>query len=304
MTLVALLCVTLFASCSTRPKLIEETELKDIISEMMRTDAIIQTKNESSKYDSLDTYATILQRHGYTRADLSYTIGEMAGRKSNPLNNIFEQIKAELTGEASATDDRFSKLRGYDSLARAISSDTIYRSEQSLKPPFGRHKITLDTVLAGGEYTLFFDYKTHASYDLSVRTVTITALNSDSTKRVRSATMMNRTSTFTPLKYTIQVPEADGFKGLVITFNDPKPEKSFKGMDTTVVKNICIVYEPPLARAREMLFQKVSGVDIQSYILEKTKNYDQLWNYRQPTDSLAVDTTAGRRAGARRSDDL
>lgn len=85
---VLLLLMMLLPTACKRHTVIPDDELALIIHDAFLTNAYIDTK--SVQTDSMNLYAPIFARYGYTTEDVQYTIGNFSKRKSARLSDVVE----------------------------------------------------------------------------------------------------------------------------------------------------------------------------------------------------------------------
>jgi hypothetical protein len=105
--------VMMAASCSSRNKrldhrnMIPEKELVQILSDMYITDGLITHPHVKSWFpllDSTSTYYHIIEKHGFTKADLDKTLKFYFYRKPKELIGIYDQVLGILSEMDSRTE--------------------------------------------------------------------------------------------------------------------------------------------------------------------------------------------------------
>lgn len=146
----------LFGACA-RHKIISDRELAQIFHDAFLANAYIG--NNNMRIDSLNIYEPIFADHGYTTADVQYTIGNFSKRKSARLGDVVEQAIEMLEKEGKYYNREVAVLDTIDNVARrsftrAVRSDSVVRI-QSLRDT-SRMRFSLDVL--PGEYTIQLKY--------------------------------------------------------------------------------------------------------------------------------------------------
>ncbi len=123
--LAALVAVVLAAMlCSCRGyKQIPEEELAVIFKEMYVVNSYFD--RNVMPLDSVDIYAPVLARHGYTEEDFTRTLTDGAKRKSFRLSDIVDRSLELLQAQYDGVELRVSQLEYIDSLAMAEATETL-----------------------------------------------------------------------------------------------------------------------------------------------------------------------------------
>lgn len=246
--------VFFLTGCSSSPKFIEEQQLERIITEAMITSALVERDN--FQYDTLDVYASILTKEGVTMSDVKYTIAEMAGRKSSPLNHLFERINSNVDSLNAQAAYRFKKKLRFDTLASNFVRDTLlYKDTTIIGNPMKFKEVVLG--LKGGEVVVQFDYLSNKTYDIGVPM--LKAFVSKGNVRSDRSTWVNRTNTEIKFRQVITVPPT-GYDTLSIGFTALSIKKGVKLVDSSYIKNIVVLYDPPISYARRKYFEHITNI--------------------------------------------
>lgn len=246
--------VFFLTGCSSSPKFIEEPQLERIITEAMITSALVERDNLN--YDTLDVYAAILAKEDVTMADVKYTIAEMAGRKSSPLNHLFEQINSNVDSLNAQAAYRFMKKLRFDTLATNFVRDTLYYNDTTVVGNPAKFKAMILDI-KGGDIVVQFDYLSNKTYDIGVPM--LKAYVSKGKIRNDRSAWVNRTNTEIKFRQVITVPST-GYDTLSIGFTAPSLKKGVKLVDSSYIKNITILYNPPIVSARRRYFEHITNI--------------------------------------------
>lgn len=278
-----------FIACSGY-KQIPEEKMQAIISETLISEAVINriTPNmdieERTKYDSMDIYAPILAKHGYNIGDFKYTITKLAMRKSNPLDNIFQNVALEIERYNAQANDKYRRVLYYDSIATLYYVDTIYRKDTTITGKLAKFKILLKQVPAG-KYVVEFDYKTVKDDRIQLKSMSYNAARKTGVKS-QSTYWLNRNEEVKPFKAEFEL----GLKydTLRISFNDFVPPKDITVIDSSFISNIIIKQFPPLSKARSDYFYEKTG-----FVPSIKKEYEKRYPYL--SDSITIPFKRARR---------
>lgn len=81
----------------------------------------------AGRVDSLNLYAPVFARYGYTTEDVQYTIGNFSKRKSARLGDVVERAIARLEAEGKVYDREVMILDTIDNVARRTARRTVRR---------------------------------------------------------------------------------------------------------------------------------------------------------------------------------
>lgn len=153
-TLLVVALMALTTACSRRT-IIPDEELAMIFRDAFLTNAYFEHKQLSA--DSLNLYAPIFERYGYTTEDVQLTIGNFSRRKSARLGDVVERAIVLLEEEGLRYDQQVVVLDTIREVAlrratRVVLEDSLIRV-QSLRDTSRLH-FTLP--VEEGEYTVSF----------------------------------------------------------------------------------------------------------------------------------------------------
>lgn len=155
---VVLLMMMLLPTACKRHTVIPDDELALIIHDAFLTNAYIDSKGVES--DSMNLYAPIFARYGYTTEDVQYTIGNFSKRKSARLSDVVEAAIDLLEEEGKHYDREVRILDtirqvALRSTAQLIVEDTLIRV-RSLRDTA---RLQLRIPVEVGEYEVSYEYE-------------------------------------------------------------------------------------------------------------------------------------------------
>ncbi len=246
----ALACLAgLLVSCRSY-KQIPEATLADIFRDMYLQNAYMERYNMNLPLDSVDVYAPLIGRYGYTVEDFKQTITEATKRKSFRLTDLVETAIAKLESELRAVEQRVRILEVIDSTAYAVSRREVFRDSLiAVRRLADSAALTVRVPLEEPSGKIDRQYSCHlASLDknhaLTNRHVLLTA---DSLTRSSSTLRM---LVGRRVKHNVVLSGDDNVAELVIRFGNypANPRRMHLTIDSLVVVN-----QPPLAEARQIL---------------------------------------------------
>lgn len=132
--LLSFMAVLLFTACK-RTTIIPDDELALIFRDAFLTNAYLENKH--IKEDSLNLYAPLFDRYGYSTEDVQLTIGNFSKRKSARLGDVVEQAIKLLEEEGLRYDHQVMILDTIRDVAIRRSKQVVYQDSlirvQSLK---------------------------------------------------------------------------------------------------------------------------------------------------------------------------
>lgn len=120
------------ASCKGYKQIPDDT-LADIFRDMYLQNAYIEQHPLNMSLDSVDVYAPLIERYGYTEEDFKRTIMDATRRKSFRLTDIVDVAIAKLEAQDEALRRRVWVTERIDSMAKAVSTKEIYRRDSAIK---------------------------------------------------------------------------------------------------------------------------------------------------------------------------
>ncbi len=155
--LAAVLLLAAAAVACARRTVIPDDELAQIFHDAFLSNAYIA--EEGIRADSLNVYAPIFARYGYTTEDVQYTVGNFSRRKSARLGDVVEEAIDLLEAEGKFYEREVAVLDTIDNVARRtftrrIAGDTLVRVG-SLRDTA---RMQFDIAVEPGEYQLALKY--------------------------------------------------------------------------------------------------------------------------------------------------
>lgn len=276
----AALSALVLASCHRGPKAIPEGEMRSIMREALVSQAILQVDqsvSDGQPLDSLDVHTGILRKYGYTMEDFRFTIREMSMRKSNPLANILGGVAGDIKLSRIDAEGNYRELLRSDSIARARTADTVFRSDTVLRGKLDGYKFAYagrvpgDSSVAPGTYKIEFDYSTggHArSYTKSVR----------ARRAMREGKAMETTLWLPTAKdtaaYSGEISVGPDVKLLEIALSETV--RTDLPRDTCYLTGIRLVHILPVRQARALFLEQITGFPAQLYPYYEKRYLDSL----------------------------
>ena len=269
-------------ACSSKPQQIPQDELEEIITEAMITSAIMTNKGINPS-DSTDPYKGLLEARGYTLKDYVYTINEMAGRKSNPLAQLFKHISERMTTVSHEADFDYKRKLKYDSAVVKYTLKKLIDIDTTIVGSLKKYQFALQKPKVG-EYEIKFTYRSMGSYDYGTKLIKVEQHNNSLARNKVKSTSYWMDITYKPKEYskkfTIDKNDVDS-----INFSFTEPSKR-KGVvyhrDTSYIKDIQLIFYPPIEEARLEYFKAKTKFPLE--IKPYTINYDFL--AKQPLYSI------------------
>lgn len=279
--LILLTTALLIISCGPKQEMIPSDVMKKIITQTLITNAMLNTvpgeggaapiKNS----DSLDYYRPILEYFGYTLNDFRYTISEMSSRKSNPLNNILEEVAKEMESVDAVAEARYQALMEIDKMALREFADTVYAMDTTIIGKLNKYKIFIEKPLRG-KYRLTGQYKSVSNYSVGGKSITYRFAGNDPST-VKGVKWLSMGPSEDKIDLEMANPR-QGFDSLYIEFIDSKAKIEY--IDTSYIKNIMLVYTPETEVARRNFYIKKTGFTPLNELYEK--------RYFSAQDSLPI----------------
>lgn len=259
-------------SCS-RQVVVPDEELAMIFRDAFLANAYVLS--ESIEPDSLQIYAPIFEKYGYTVEDMQYTIGNFSKRKSARLSTVVEEAIKLLEGESKIYEKESAILDTIDAMARRRLARSIYskdkieffKTSDSLKV-----KLELDSLVAGS-YTLSFKYlvdtldDNHSSY----RVVSWFERDEKKPTRLNSSTGYLKKESINKYERKFEMDSTTyKFKALLCeTYANVKRPH-------ITIKDVNIEYMPPLDGAVDSMFNSLLDIKLFSNDFFKTNETDSL----------------------------
>lgn len=115
-TILTLVASLAMLACNS-PKLIPDKELGEIFHDAMLVNAYIQHHRHDTR-DSMNIYEPILDRYGYTKEDMHYTLNKISRQKSASLGKVADYMINTLTAESDKLIVDVAKLDTIENVAR------------------------------------------------------------------------------------------------------------------------------------------------------------------------------------------
>ena len=281
----------LLPSCRKARRIPEEV-LQEIITESLITDAIIREENRRIRSgqkifsDSLDYYKPIAEKYGYTMEDVRHTIEYMATRRSNPMKNVLDMAIQNIDKHKQRASVLYQGTLKFDSLAIQHYTDTVYHKDTTTRGTLKDYKIFISSPKKG-EYTLTFYYQTVEDYKVRTKSVKyrLASPPADSVPPAIGTFWMNRNPRGGNFRNMVQVHQPV-YDSLNFWFSEPVQAKDYKGADTSMIRDIMIIYAPTVQDARSDFMYEMTGF---GKPLEEI--YEKLY---YPADSMPTPSLPGR----------
>lgn len=280
---ITLISLTTIVACS-RYELIPDEQMQAIVTEALISDAIVNRAVTTSSYeqrkelDSLDIYVPILDKYDYTLMDFRYTVEQMAMRKSNPLDNIFQNVAAEIERMDAIASERYDRIMRYDSLVLSRYADTLYIKRKAIVGSLAKYKIEI-TPAQVGKYVVSFDYTSMTgALDVS-KSFKYDATGGKKRKQTSTSWMTKKKQLE---NFRIEIVLNEKYDSLTMKFVETfTANQEYKIKDTTEISNIAVVWYPEISKARAAYFQQATGL-IPSIRAEYEKQHPNL------SDSITI----------------
>lgn len=233
-----------------RHKIIPDDELALIFHDAFLTNAYLHTRTVGT--DSLNLYAPIFARYGYTTEDVQYTIGNFSKRKSARLGDVVERAIDLLETEGRRYDREVAILDTIDNVARRTArrpllSDSLVRIERLSDT--ARLHFVFD--VEPGDYTLRFDYEVD-SLDRNVEGLRLAAwFERDSNRRANVYNSALRRYREERFSRTYTADSTHRRLHLVLMTFAGRPARP-----SMTLTNLRLDYTPPTRRAVEELYER------------------------------------------------
>ncbi len=157
-----ILVILAFCRCSSQSeKLINEDDLKGIISEVLMAEVYVINNEDLNTNDSLDYYSPVLEKYGYNVKDLEYTLGRYALRKSSVLGPILDKISIEFDSLKRLYDYRGELLATLSKLSKENAKKVVYFQDSLIlknkKDSILLYEFEVPTYWSG-EYEITYNY--------------------------------------------------------------------------------------------------------------------------------------------------
>lgn len=250
--------------CQDGPEMIPEEDMQKIITDALITDAILQADkmnngvNFGRNTDTLDFYAPIVKKYGYTAADVRYTVSQMAARKSNPLNNILDDVVDNIEHINKMAEYHYTAYLKFDTMAMNYYRDTVYINKKGIDGKIGKYKILIDKPKSG-IYEFKADYFTSEDFRVRAKRLLYAQSGGKMKNPTNGSFYMSKVKVETPYQAGFSLPE-DGGDSLLITFQESFNDFGEPVVDTSYMHNIKVIYTPQPLQARERFYKEITGL--------------------------------------------
>lgn len=256
--------------------MIPEDVLKDMIEEVMITDAVITKLNVVSGYDSIDYYRPIFDKYGYDLDDVEYTLKQLASRQSKPLSNIYDQIQSDLNEISAKVKFNYQRRESLDNIAMLCYTDTLYKLNDTIVGKTGKFRAVIENPIKG-KYHFTFMYQGMKEYNIPLRQVVgLLTYKDKSIKGTKQTTSVSRSFNPNMIRLVINVPDSTSYDSLVFRIDDPDYSKSKVKVhvDSSRAYDFRVVYIPERNDARKVFFTLLTGIDLSKPISPLSQQYD------------------------------
>ena len=291
--LVIITVVLLSATACDRPKTIPDRKLPLIVRDLIVANAYSARSVPGISSDTIDIYTPILEKYGYTDADLRNTLNRMAMKKSSRFSEIMDSAIAEIRREDDYFKWRKSVRNKIDSLATARYKDTVYVMDtaeivvKSITQKDADNKYVIRIPVVGkGDYQFDMKYiidtvdkKNYYMFGYHFETW-------DST-RIRPGTLSYSRSNNVKRRMSVKITPTASDSTLVIKLLNYN--KNFTKPINITFDSIYIVYYPPVEESRERMAREVTYSFFKKHAEDEARQKDSGALYLVPP--LRPDTT-------------
>lgn len=284
--IIALLTIICSLGCARKHEIPDQT-LAEIFRDAYITNAYIGVKY--LPLDSIQIYEPILERYGYSVADLKYTIGNFSRRKSAQLGRVLKDAEKQISQMAEIYEKKVVVLDTIRNVAirsfkRTVKRDTLI--EIVKRADTSKLKMVIEP-LQPGTYSIRYKYK----YEKEEVKKKKHRRNNDEMV-LRGNIYVETTSGNHRNNYSYNLRPEENIrrtistdttaKSLVIIFAKPSDARHKIRKPNITVRNLEIIYTPDEELAQDSLFKRHIDITI----------FDDAFYYT-PTDSLTLpaDTT-------------
>lgn len=265
MQFVGVVVILLTSFACNKQKILSDSELAVIFRDAFIANAY--TTTNKLKLDSLRLYEPIFQKYGYTTADVQYTIGSFATRKSAKLGDVVEHAISMLEEQGTYLDYQVSILDTIDNIARRRTIHTLHEDSvltmRTMKDTT-KFVIVFDD-LTPGEYEITFDYLIDSLDTTKGNYFSQSWINNrdekvkdgDKPKQLRRKNMILTRKNVSKFKSSFNI--IDSADIAVVTLAHPS---KIEGKPNLTIKRLKITNPLSSARARDSLFKKILNVRI------------------------------------------
>ena len=282
LAILALMCTL---SCARKQEIDDQT-LAKIFRDAYLTNAYLGL--EYMNLDSIQIYEPILDKYGYTPADLRYTIGNFSRRKSAQLGRVLKDAENQITKMAELYEKKVVVLDTIRNVAIRTFKRTIRRDSLiEIRKIADSAKLKLEIEpLQPGSYSVRYKY-TYNKEEESKKKSKRKKKNNNDELILRGAMYVETNSGSHRNNYSYNLRKEENIrrtivtdttaKKLVITFAKPSDARHKIRKIDLAISDIEIIYTPDETMAIDSLFKKYVDVKI----------FDNAF-FTNPTDSLTL----------------
>lgn len=149
--------LTLLSTACSQHTIIPDDELAQIFHDAFLTNAYIERQRVD--IDSLNLYAPIFARYGYTTEDVQYTIGNFSKRKSARLSDVVEAAIDLLEAEEKFYNREVAALDTIKQVALRSARRTVYEQDRiRVRSLRDTAKLAISIDVEPGSYEVQYDY--------------------------------------------------------------------------------------------------------------------------------------------------
>ncbi len=279
-SITALLCAVLLAACS-EVKTIPDDKLKEVLTATILRQALIDSQNVGYKsiqtgIDSIDYHSDVLAEFGYTLEDLTYTFTQLSQRKSNPLDDILQEVVTEIDALAKLAEKKYHAFKRFDTLALEYAKDTLFVYDSlHYADEFDTLKIALVKPLKNGVYTINITHKVSTLPLMPQQLLRIYFSDTTTNKRgTASSLWLSKSDTLKVNHINIELKDKvkrDSLVFYVETRDDERNKEARRKLgrnapkDSSLISLIEVIYTPPVVEARQRYYESLIGEDLPIY---------------------------------------
>lgn len=230
--------VVVFAGCS-RPKTINDENLESIFKEIYLANALCDVK--AIVTDSIDIYAPILKKYGYTQPDMLYTIKGFTKRKSSRLSDIIDNAIKQLDAEYAVYEGRVAVLDTIDVRVGDMYKQIVYKDSIIIaKKVRDTSRLRITIPVKQGRYKVEYSYFIDSLEENTSLKATHNMYDKKGVQTNYSTNWMNINSR---KRYSAQLDTKPGDTKLVLLFAN-YPRKDMKRPDLRIDSLVVTYYFP------------------------------------------------------------
>lgn len=259
LTYIFLVLIFTFVGCS-RKQIIPNQVLEDIFYDAFMYNALLSDQPGIMK-DSLDIYAPIFEKYGYSAEDVRYTIGNFSRKKSASLGKLIEHVEDRIDAKSEEYRKKviiLDTINAYSvrTLSRVIMEDSLINIKNKAD---SAKLIRIIPNVPKGDYTITYEYEYNGDVDKSQRRALMYlespngARHSSYNFRLRHSENITRKLMATHTDNTLYI----NF-GELETYAKVRPKKKID----LIIRNFSIKYSPYEQNAVDSVFNNMTRVNI------------------------------------------